>query len=79
MISARYHTVPIFLKEWSGLQCQKPSIGQRIHQVYICYFLKTQLFDQLIALQHGQLNDRFVNQIVWNMKYYFRSTTHFLL
>ena len=25
-----YHTVSIFWEEWSGLQCQKPSIGQLI-------------------------------------------------
>ena len=59
-----YHTVPTFLEEWSGLHCQKPSIGQWIHQVYICYFQKIQLFDQLIVLQHGHLNGRFGNWIV---------------
>ena len=58
-----YHTFPTFWEEWSGLQCQKPSIGQWIHQVYICYFQKIQLFDQLIVLQHGQLNGLFRNRI----------------
>ena len=43
-----YHILPIFSEEWSGLPCQNPSIGQWI-QVYICYFWKIQLFDQLIA------------------------------
>ena len=43
-----HHIVSIFWEEWRGLQCPKPSIGQWIHQVYICYFQKIQLFDQLI-------------------------------
>ena len=59
-----YHIVSTFWEERSGLQCQNPSIGQWIHQVYVGYFQKIHLFDQLIVLQHGQLNDRFGNQIV---------------
>lgn len=49
------------------MQCQKvvySAIGQLIHQAYIFYFQKIQLFAQLIVLQHGQLNERFRNQIV---------------
>ena len=56
-----------FWEEWSGMQCQKvvySAIGQLIHQAYIFYFQKIQLFAQLIVLQHGQLNERFRNQIV---------------
>ena len=67
-----YHIVSIFWEEWSVLQCQKPSLGQWINQVYVCYFQKIQLFDQLIVLQHGQLNNRFGNQIVWNIKYLYK-------
>ena len=33
-----YHIVPIYGEKWGSLQCQKPSIGQWVHQVYICYF-----------------------------------------
>ena len=33
-----YHIVPIYWEQWGSLQCHKPSIGQWVHQVYICYF-----------------------------------------
>ena len=56
------------------MQCQKvvySAIGQLIHQAYIFYFQKIQLFAQLIVLQHGQLNERFRNQIVQNINVIF--------
>ena len=58
----------------SSLQCQKISIDQGIHQVYICYVQKVQLFEQLVILQSGQLNDSFGNQIILNLRYYFWSS-----
>ena len=33
-----YHIVPIYWEQWGSLQCKKPSIGQWVHKVYICYF-----------------------------------------
>ena len=41
-------------------KCQKTSIGQWTHQVYICYFQMIQLFDQH---KNTQLNDRYFQKI----------------
>ena len=66
------HIVSIFWEEWSGLQCLNPLIGQWIHQVYICYFQKIQLFDHLIVLRHGQLKRRFEYKTLFSIKYLYK-------